>query len=421
MKILNHLDLVKNELRNARVQNLGTAPSSPVEGQIYHNTTDHKLYYYDGSAWIVVDNNAVDHVVGTAPIQASEATDPTNGQTVTVSIDAATTSAAGSMSSADKTKLDDATSEATAGKLVIRDSSGAGGTTGTFKVAEPVDSAHPATKAYVDSYVQGIDAKPSVRVATTANITLSGTQTIDDVVLVAGDRVLVKNQTDAEDNGIYVVAAGSWPRAADANVSSELSPGSFVFVEEGTINGDNGYVMNADAPITLGTSDITWVQFSGAGQVVAGDGLTKTNNTLNVVGTANRITANADNVDIASTYVGQSSITTLGTITAGVWNGTDVAVADGGTGSSTAAGARVNLGVASTIAATVTGSGTTHGVTHNLNTRDITVQVWETAGSYQQVFPDIELTSVNAVDIKFSTAPGSDSYRVVVMGVQVPA
>jgi hypothetical protein len=269
----------------------------------------------------------------------------------------------------------------------------------------------------VDAYVQGIDAKASVRAATTANITLSGTQTIDGVAVIAGDRVLVKNQTTASNNGIYVVGSGSWVRAADANSAEELSPGTFVFVEEGTVNGDAGYVMNADAPITLGTSDITWVQFSGAGQVVAGDGLTKSNNTLNVVGTADRITANADSIDIAATYAGQNSISTVGTIASGTWTATDVGVEHGGTGASTASAARQNLGAASTIAATVTGSGTTHTVTHNLNTRDIIVQVWETTGSYQQVFPDIELVSVNAVDIKFSTAPGSDSYRVIVMGV----
>lgn len=412
MKILNNLDLVKNELRNARVQNLGTAPSSPVEGQIYHNTTDHAMYYYDGSAWVKIDDNWISSVAGSGSIQTS-----TTGGVVTISIDAATTSSAGSMSGADKTKLDGATSEATNGTLVVRDASGPGGTTGTFKVADPTDSAHPATKAYVDSYVQGIDAKESVRAATTADITLSGTQTIDGVSLAIGNRVLVKNQTDATANGIYVVASGSWTRAADANSSSDLGPGAFVFVEEGTVNGDAGYVMNADGPITLGTSNITWVQFSGAGQVVAGNGLTKSNNTLDVVGTADRITANADSIDIASTYAGQNSITTVGTITTGTWNGTDIAVADGGTGASTASGARQNLGAASTITGTVTGSGTTHTVTHNLNTRDIIVQVWETTGSYQQVFPDIELVSVNAVDIKFATAPGSDSYRVVVMGV----
>lgn len=404
MKILNNLDLVKNELRNARVQNLATAPSSPVEGQIYHNTTDHALYYYDGTAWVKVDDTWVSSVTGTAPIVSS------GGATPAISITAATNSAAGSMSASDKAKLDDATSEATASKLVIRDAAS------TFKVGEPTDSSHPATKAYVDSYVQGIDAKASVRAATTANISLTGAQTIDGVSVVAGDRVLVKNQSTASQNGIYVAASGSWSRAADANTDAEMSPGTFVFVEEGAINGDAGYVMNADAPITLGTSDITWVQFSGAGQVVAGDGLTKSNNTLNVVGTTNRISVSADAIDISASYVGQNTITTVGTIGTGTWQGTAVGVSYGGTGASTAADARSNLGATTKVSATVTGSGTTHTVTHNLNTRDITVQVYETTGSYAQVFPDIELTTVNAVDIKFSTAPGSDSYRVVIVG-----
>ena len=404
MKVLNNLDLVKNELRNARVQNLASAPASPVEGQIYHNTTDHALYYYDGTAWVKVDDTWVASVSASAPIVS------TGGVTPTISIVAATTSVAGSMSSSDKTKLDGATSDATASTLAIRDGSG------TFKVSTPTDTAHPATKAYVDSYVQGLDAKASARAATTANITLSGAQTIDGVAVVATDRVLVKNQTVDTANGIYVAAAGAWVRADDANTSALLSPGTFIFVEEGTLNGDAGYVMTADAPVTLGTTSLTWVQFSGAGQVVAGAGLTKSNNTIDAVGTSNRITVAADSIDISTSYVGQATITTLGTVATGTWQGTAVGVAYGGTGATSASAARANLDATTKVSATVTGSGTTHTVTHNLNTRDITVQVYEAVSPYAQVFPDLELVSVNAVDVKFSVAPGSDSYRVVVIG-----
>ena len=404
MKVLNNLDLVKNELRNARVQNLASAPASPVEGQIYHNTTDHALYYYDGTAWVKVDDTWVASVSATAPISS------TGGVTPTISIVAATTSVAGSMSSSDKTKLDGATSDATVSTLAIRDGNG------TFKVSTPTDTAHPATKAYVDSYVQGLDAKASARAATTANITLSGAQTIDGVAVVATDRVLVKNQTVDTANGIYVAAAGSWVRADDANTSALLSPGTFIFVEEGTLNGDAGYVMTADAPVTLGTTSLTWVQFSGAGQVVAGDGLTKSNNTIDVVGTTNRISVAADSIDISTSYVGQATITTLGTVATGTWQGTAVGVAYGGTGATSASAARANLDATTKVSATITGAGTTHTVTHNLNTRDITVQVYEAVSPYAQVFPDLELVSVNAVDVKFSVAPGSDSYRVVVIG-----
>jgi hypothetical protein len=200
--------------------------------------------------------------------------------------------------------------------------------------ANPTQSTDLATKAYVDSLSNGLDVKASVRAATTANITLSNTQTIDGVALSVGDRVLVKNQSTGSQNGIYVVASGSWTRAADFDNSPdvEVSPGTFFFVEEGTTQADNGYVVSNDTAITIGTTAITFSQFSGAGQITAGAGLTKSGNTLDVVGTADRITVATDSVDIASTYVGQSSITTLGTIGTGVWQGTIVAGQYGGTG-----------------------------------------------------------------------------------------
>jgi len=200
--------------------------------------------------------------------------------------------------------------------------------------ATPTQASDLTTKAYVDSLSNGLDVKASVRAATTANITLSNTQTIDGVALSVGDRVLVKNQTTGSQNGIYVVASGSWTRATDFDNSPdiEVSPGTFFFVEEGTTQADNGYVVSNDGAITIGTTTITFVQFSGAGQITAGAGLTKSGNTLDVVGTADRITVNNDSVDIASTYAGQSTITTLGTIGTGVWQGSVVAGQYGGTG-----------------------------------------------------------------------------------------
>ena len=202
-------------------------------------------------------------------------------------------------------------------------------------LAEPSASTDAATKNYVDSVAQGLDVKTSVVAATTANITLSAPQTIDGIAVIAGDRVLVKNQTTASANGIYVVAAGAWTRSTDADSWAELIS-AFVFVERGTINADTGYVCTVDPGGTLNSTNVTFAQFSGAGTYVAGNGLALTGNSFSVTGTSNRISVSGSGVDIASTYVGQTSITTLGTITSGTWNGSTIDVARGGIGLTTA-------------------------------------------------------------------------------------
>lgn len=192
-----------------------------------------------------------------------------------------------------------------------------------------------ATEEYVDAVRQGLDVKDSVRVATTGNVVLSGLQAVDGVSLAAGNRVLVKNQDSASENGIYVVSSGSWPRSLDANASSEVTPGMFTFVEEGSVNASSGWVLITPAPVTLGSTGLSFTQFSGAGQITAGAGLTKSGNQIDVVGTAGRITVNADSIDIASTYAGQNTITTVGEITTGSWKASTIAANYGGTGVST--------------------------------------------------------------------------------------
>ena len=199
-------------------------------------------------------------------------------------------------------------------------------------LAMPTADTDAATKAYVDASRSGLDVKASVRAATTANITLSGPQTIDGVAVIAGDRVLVKDQSTASANGIYVVAASTWSRSTDADTDAEVHAGMFTFVEEGTVNADSGWVLSTNNPIVVGSTSLTFAQFSGAGQITAGAGLTKTGNTIDAVGTTNRILVNADSIDIASTYVGQTSITTLGTIGTGTWNGSVIGATYGGTG-----------------------------------------------------------------------------------------
>ena len=259
-------------------------------------------------------------------------------------------------------------------------------------VADPVNSSDAVNKGYVDSVAEGLSVKPSVKAATTADlgavydngtsgvgstltIPATATLTIDGVTSWSVfDGILVKDQTNAEENGRYYVStigniSTAWvlTRCAKCDQPTEI-PSMYVFVQEGTLYNSTGWVATVDTlPMTVGVTDIVFIQFSGAGTFTAGDGLsltgtefavnvsatggieisadalqlkstvagtglTYTDGVLDVVGTADRITANSDSIDIASTYVGQSSITTLGTITTGTWNGTAIGTAYGGTG-----------------------------------------------------------------------------------------
>jgi len=239
-------------------------------------------------------------------------------------------------------------------------------------------------KSYVDSVANGLDVKKSVRVATTAALSATynngaGTLTassngaiaIDGVTLSTDDRVLVKDFDGSSTpthvaNGFYKVtntggasAAFVLTRTPDADAASELTPGAFTFVEQGTDNADNGYVLTTDGSVTLGTSAITFEQFSGAGQIDAGNGLTKSGNTINAVGTADKITVSADAITIATTYVGQNSITTLGTITTGTWNGSTLGSAYGGTGLTAAAQGSVLVANSANVFSALDGGGST--------------------------------------------------------------
>lgn len=169
-------------------------------------------------------------------------------------------------------------------------------------LADPTSDQDAATKAYVDAARSGLDVKQSVCVATTENINLAsftpGTA-IDGVTVLVNNRVLVKDQSNAAENGIYICAViGGLIRASDADTSTEVTAGMFTFVTEGTTNADSGWVLTTNDTITLGTTGLAFAQFSGAGQITAGNGLTKTGNTINAVGTAGRVVVNADSIDL---------------------------------------------------------------------------------------------------------------------------
>jgi len=230
----------------------------------------------------------------------------------------------------------------------------------------PTDDNDAATKAYVDAARAGLDVKQSVRAATTANINLSSAlengDAIDGVTLATGDRVLVKNQDTASQNGIYVVqASGAAVRATDFDADAEVTPGAFAFVEEGTTNADTGWVLTTNGTITVGSTSLAFAQFSGAGNITAGDGLTKDGNTINAVGTVGRISVAADSIDISTAYAGQTSITTLGTVTTGVWSATAIGPTKGGTGLTTVPKGSV-LGANTLDTVTAVQGGTTDGI-----------------------------------------------------------
>ena len=203
-------------------------------------------------------------------------------------------------------------------------------------LADPTADNDAANKAYVDGVAQGLDVKDSCKVATTQAQTLAsefenGDQ-IDGITLVTNDRILIKDQSTASENGIYKVNASGAPTRTDDLAASADAAGFFTFIEKGTINAENGFVCTSDkGSAVVGTNDLTIAQFSGAGQVIAGSGIDKSGNTLSVDLKANGglvIESTEIAVDLSA-----SSIT--GTL----------AVGDGGTGSTSASGARTNLGV----------------------------------------------------------------------------
>jgi hypothetical protein len=231
--------------------------------------------------------------------------------------------------------------------------------------ADPSSNTDAATKQYVDGKVNGLSWKEHVRVATTANGTLATAfaagQVIDGVTLVTGDPILLKNQTTASENGIYVVAASGAPtRRSDANTSALMEPNTTVYVSEGTVNGDTSWTLTTNAPITLGTTGLTFAQAGGGG------GTTYTQGTgIIISGGVISIDTSVDVRKFAAD-IGNGSLTSIT-------------------------------------------------VNHNLGTTDVTVAIKDKT-TLQLVYPDVVVTDANNVTVTFATAPAAAAYRAVVHG-----
>lgn len=227
----------------------------------------------------------------------------------------------------------------------------------------PTNALQAVPKFYVDNLITGITWKNAVRGKTTGNITLSGTQTVDGIALVVGDRALVASQTDATQNGIYVVASGSWARAIDADTGDEIL-GSAVMVTAGTVNKNTQWTNLNTASPAIGTDNITFGQISASGTYTNGTGLTLT---------ANVFSLNTTYTDARYSFLaGSSSIVTVGTIGTGTWQGT--AIADGYVASASTWNAKQN-------AITLTTSGTSGAATFSGGTLNIPQYPSYTAGN----------------------------------------
>jgi hypothetical protein len=327
--------------------------------------------------------------------------------TFTLDIDSTVTTNSGSQTLTNKT-------------LGSSTSLGANLDAGTYKITNlgaPQNSTDAATKAYVDAVSEGLHVHEAADVYVASNVTiatdLEAGDSVDNVTLTAGMRILVNGQTTKSQNGIYVVSVSGGPtRALDFDTATEVASGDFIFVSSGDSYANTGWVQTK-SPATIGTDEISFTQFSGAGTYTAGSGLSLNGTVFSVDTTPSsgfaglEVAANALNVKV-NTADGLE-VTTNGL---GINNGAGLTFSSGALVLDTANG----YGVRKYSTSVGDGSATSYTVTHNLGTKNLTVQVYDNSSPYAQVETDVEHSGNNTVAIKFAQAPTTDQYRVVVIG-----
>jgi hypothetical protein len=455
-KFLVSIDLNKNELQNAVIQNLATAPATPLAGQVYYNTSDNQLYIYNGTRWEVAGNAVLSGLLASRPSASTVdagtiyyATDTylfyySDGSTWTqtnafgtVTAQTSYGAASGNGSATTYARADHTHGTPALGTAIPNAIAGVTGSAGSASTPSKEDHTHAftpaadlsmagfkltslgtpsadtdaANKGYVDSVAQGLDPKASVVAATTTNGTLATAfangQVVDGVTLATGNRILIKNQTDQTANGIYTVnASGAPTRSTDMDNGSEF-PGAFVFVEQGTVNADTGWTCTNNAPVTLGSTNITWTQFSGAGTYTANNGVVLNGSVFSFAPRAGyglQTGASGAEVKLATT----SGLNLSSDLAVGAGNGITVLTNTVAIDSAVVV-SKYNTSIGD-------GSATSYTVTHNLNTRDVQVTLYDNTAPYAEVIADVQHTTVNTITVLFSVAPTSNQYRVVVQG-----
>ena len=381
-----NLNLDKNEIQNAKVQNLGTLPTLAAgdAGIVAFDSTAKEFAVWDGARWIRLKDASyyLDRSNHTGTQLASTIS---NFETTVRSYPLNILGLPNGSLNLNNQKI--------------------------INLATPTAASDAANKLYVDNAVAGLNWKRSVKAATTGNITLSGFQTIDGVSIGFNDRVLVKDQSTQSQNGIYVAKSGAWARADDADEWNELVSAA-VFVEEGTQNADTAWTCVVNANGVLGTTAVTWTQFTGAGQIVAGAGITKNGNTISVDYDPATIGLNGNKITVKLHTDGNSGLTTDSNN--GILINTDnTTIIRLGNVLQIASAYRVRK-----FTTTITGDGsaTTFRVIHNFLSTDVTVSVYDIS-TKEMVYPLIRYNTVNDVEILFKIAPANGKqYRVVVVG-----